>query len=193
MPWDVCGHHQKGAASTTMTTTVEITMALGNFRVCLHEDRAPNTCAYFLRHVNQGLLTGTSVFRIVTLDNQEPRSTSPIEVIQWGFKPDSPSPVAPIALETTRDTGLAHLRWTISTARFAPNYTYGSFFICMRNEPALDFGGARNPDGLGFAAFGWVSAGFETLETIFTQAEAGEFLQHEIAILAADPIGIEEA
>jgi peptidyl-prolyl cis-trans isomerase A (cyclophilin A) len=39
--------------------------------------------------------------------------------------------------------------------------------VCMRDEPALDEGGARNPDGLGFAAFGSVVEGFEHLQRLF--------------------------
>jgi hypothetical protein len=37
----------------------------------------------------------------------------------------------------------------------------------MRDEPGLDEGGSRNPDGLGFAAFGFVAEGFEHLARFF--------------------------
>ena len=39
-------------------------------------------------------------------------------------------------------------------AREAPNSATCSFFICIKEQPELDYNGARNPDGFGFAAFG---------------------------------------
>ena len=52
----------------------------------------------------------------------------------------------------------------------------------MRDEPALDFGGKRQPDGQGFAAFGRVVAGFETIEHAYRRAESEEVLKTEIPI-----------
>jgi peptidyl-prolyl cis-trans isomerase A (cyclophilin A) len=46
----------------------------------------------------------------------------------------------------------------------------------MRVEPGLDEGGSRNPDGLGFAAFGFVAEGFEHLARFFDDhARAPEY------------------
>ena len=36
-----------------------------------------------------------------------------------------------------------------------------AFFICIGDQPSLDFGGMRNPDGQGFAAFGRVVEGMD--------------------------------
>ena len=55
----------------------------------------------------------------------------------------------------------------------------------MRDEPALDFGGKRHPDGLGFAAFGAVVSGFETIDAIFARQEPEEFMKNEVRIRAA--------
>jgi peptidyl-prolyl cis-trans isomerase A (cyclophilin A) len=52
----------------------------------------------------------------------------------------------------------------------------------LRDEPVLDFGGARHPDGQGFAAFGRVTHGFNVVESIFARAEAKEYLRNEIRI-----------
>jgi peptidyl-prolyl cis-trans isomerase A (cyclophilin A) len=61
----------------------------------------------------------------------------------------------------------------VSLARFAPGAVYHSMFVCIRDEPCLDEGGARNPDGLGFAAFGYVAEGFEQLQRMFNEHRHG--------------------
>ena len=86
--------------------------------------------------------------------------------------------------ETTDQTGLSHKKWTVAAARFAIGKNYPSFFICMRDEPVLDFGGLRHPDGQGFAAFGQLTAGFDTANAIFSSAEPEEFLTNQIKILS---------
>ena len=160
---------------------------IGGFQIALRLDAAPNTCQYFIDHVSQRFLDGTSIFRIVAPVNQDETIEHPIMVLQWGFTPDNPSPITPIAVETTKESGLAHRKWTISTARFGENESYGSFFVCLRDEPELDFGGHRQPDGKGFAAFGEVVDGFSILEAAFNQAESDEMLSKPIYIFSVMP------
>jgi peptidyl-prolyl cis-trans isomerase A (cyclophilin A) len=52
-------------------------------------------------------------------------------------------------------------------ARDAPGTAGSEFFICVGDNPALDFGGARNKDGQGFAAFGQVVAGMDIVRRIW--------------------------
>jgi peptidyl-prolyl cis-trans isomerase A (cyclophilin A) len=56
-------------------------------------------------------------------------------------------------------------------ARLAPGTAGSAFFICIGDQPDLDFGGRRNPDGQGFAAFGQIVEGMDVVRTIFAQAE----------------------
>ena len=51
-------------------------------------------------------------------------------------------------------------------ARLEPGTASSEFFICINNQPELDYGGNRNPDGQGFAAFGQVLEGLDILEKI---------------------------
>ena len=51
-------------------------------------------------------------------------------------------------------------------ARLEPGTASSEFFICINNQPELDYGGSRNPDGQGFAAFGQVLEGLDILEKI---------------------------
>ena len=46
-------------------------------------------------------------------------------------------------------------------ARNEPGTASSEIFICINDQPELDYNGSRNPDGLGFAAFGMVKSGMD--------------------------------
>ncbi len=162
---------------------VRVETEFGAFEVELEAGRAPGTVANFLRYVDAGLYDGGRIHRTVTLDNQL-RDDVLIEVIQAGPNPGKRERFDPIALERTRDTGLRHLDGTISMARGGPDTATGDFFICIGAQPSLDFGGARNDDGQGFAAFGQVVLGMDVVRLIHqAPADERERLQPPIAIV----------
>jgi peptidyl-prolyl cis-trans isomerase A (cyclophilin A) len=106
-----------------------------------------------------------------------------IEVIQGGINPDRADELAPpIPLERTRDSGLRHRDGTISMARFTPDSAVSDFFICINDQPDLDFGGMRNPDGQGFAAFGQVIEGMDVVRAIQAAPSTGQVLEPPVAI-----------
>ncbi|MEI7735661.1 MAG: peptidylprolyl isomerase [Ferruginibacter sp.] len=141
-----------------------IKTTLGNITVELYQKKAPITVANFLRYVDAHLYDSTSFFRAVTLNNQ-PDNKVKIEVIQGG-NVDSTKEFAPIPMESTKQTGIVHQNGTISMARSAPASATCSFFICINDQPSLDYGGKRNPDGQGFAAFGKVIKGMDVVKKI---------------------------
>jgi peptidyl-prolyl cis-trans isomerase A (cyclophilin A) len=159
---------------------VQIDTVLGPIPAEVLEELAPASAGYFLDDVRAGRYDGSSFFRIVTLANQTGRPK--IEVIQGGLKHDRTDLPVVIPHETTAMTGLKHLKGTLSLARFAPGAVYHSFFICLRDEPVLDFGGGRHPDGQGFAAFGRVTEGFEVVERIFARGEAEEYVKDAVRV-----------
>uniref|UniRef100_UPI003563258F peptidylprolyl isomerase n=1 Tax=Labilibaculum sp. TaxID=2060723 RepID=UPI003563258F len=58
------------------------------------------------------------------------------------------------------------------------------FFICIGDQPSLDFGGMRNPDGQGFAAFGKVVKGMDVVKVIQEQKDEEQMLVDQIKILS---------
>ena len=73
----------------------------------------------------------------------------------------------PIAHETTEETGLLHVDGAVSIARAEPGTgSAGAFFICVGDNPSLDYGGERNPDKQGFAVFGQVVEGMDVVRAI---------------------------
>jgi peptidyl-prolyl cis-trans isomerase A (cyclophilin A) len=164
---------------------IRIHTDLGVIEAELHSDRAPATVANFLNYVEAGRYKGGQFHRTVKLnpDNQ-PNNVVKIEVIQGGVNPDFAEQDRPaIALERTRDTGLKHLDGTLSMARAGPDTATSDFFICIGDQPELDFGGKRNPDGQGFAAFGRVTKGMEIVKKIQAAPADGQKFTPPVRIL----------
>lgn len=149
---------------------------LGEFIVELYARAAPITVANFHRYVDEGRFDGGTFYRTVRLDNQ-PNHAIKIEVIQGGLKDDDhPLSLPAIPHETTAQTGILHQDGAISMARNEPGTASSEFFICIGDQPELDFGGKRNPDGQGFAAFGRVIEGMEVVRAIHNQPAEGQWL-----------------
>jgi peptidyl-prolyl cis-trans isomerase A (cyclophilin A) len=145
---------------------VRVQTELGDIVLELDVKRAPNTTANFLKYVDAGHYDGGTFHRTVKLDNQ-PESPVKIEVIQAGVAADKAKQGFPaIALERTSVTGILHKDGVVSMARGAPDSATSGWFITINDQPSLDFGGARNPDGQGFAAFGRVVSGMDVVRKI---------------------------
>jgi peptidyl-prolyl cis-trans isomerase A (cyclophilin A) len=143
---------------------VAIESEAGRIEVEIDRAAAPRTAENFLRYVDDKAYDGASFYRVVTLDNQ-PNNLVKVEVIQGGVDGTRPTR-EPIALERTSVTGVTHRDGTISMARNGPDTATSEFFICVGDQPELDFGGRRNPDGQGFAAFGRVVSGMDVVRKI---------------------------
>jgi len=143
---------------------VMIDTDVGQIEVELDATRAPRTVANFLRYIDEQYFDGTSFYRTVTPGNQ-PDNAIKIEVIQGGAD-GTKAAHEPIALEPTSITGLTHRDGTVSMARNGPDTATSEFFICVGDQPELDFGGRRNPDRQGFAAFGRVVKGLDIVKLI---------------------------
>ncbi|MEQ8176877.1 MAG: peptidylprolyl isomerase [Amphiplicatus sp.] len=160
--------------------------------------RAPLTSANFLAYVDGGHYDGAAFYRVTRPDN-DPM----IEVVQGGlWAPwregeegyDFAAPRPEIAHETTEASGLSHTDGALSMARGAPGTAASEFFISIGENAELDFAGARNPDGQGFAAFGKVVEGMDVVRTIQSgetgaslggDVVAGQLLDAPVKILSA--------
>jgi peptidyl-prolyl cis-trans isomerase A (cyclophilin A) len=156
---------------------------MGSIEVEIDTKRAPATTANFLKYVDAEAYDRGSFHRTVTKDNQ-PNDTIRIEVVQADIpRSKTGQRLPPIPLERTSETRLTHKDGAISMARSGPDTAQSSFFIFINDQPALDFGGRRNPDGQGFAAFGWVTAGMDMVRRIQVAHADGQTLSPPIGIL----------
>ncbi len=168
-------------SSAANNPIVYIRTEVGVIVVELFQDRAPVTSANFLKYVDAKRYDETIFHRTVTMANQ-PDDAVKIEVIQGAILPPEKC-FAPILLERTSVTGLKHVDGTLSMARTGPDTATSSFFICVGDQPELDFGGKRNKDGQGFAAFGKVVYGMERVKKIQQATSEGQTLKPPVKIL----------
>jgi peptidyl-prolyl cis-trans isomerase A (cyclophilin A) len=154
------------ASPAPKPVTVIFQTEFGAITVEVDLQHAPNTAANFLKYVDGKFYDGGVVSRAVRPDNTT-RHDVEIQVIQ--LQSDSArgrEGFPAIPLERTSVTGLKHLDGTLSMARAGADTATSSFFICIGNQPELDFGGKRNADGQGFAAFGRVVSGMDVVKKI---------------------------
>lgn len=183
-----------------MGIPIRIETEYGTIKVELFDNEAPITTTNFLHYMDECLYDRGHFHRTVTADNnantnldltdeekssgQVPNDDISIQVIQASINSSQTSELdAPIPLERTSETGLQHLDGTLSMARSTPNSAVSDFFICINDQPDLDFGGMRNPDGQGFAAFGRVTEGMDVVRTIQSQPAKGQILDPAVPIL----------
>ena len=193
------------AAQTPPSVIVVLETEKGAIAIEVDVARAPVTAANFLKYVDGGFYDGGRFQRAVRPDTER-RTDYPIAVIQGGRTPvpgrgrgraqaqgttggraGGQRGFPAIPLERTRDTGILHKDGVISMARSGPDSATSDFFICIGDQPELDFGGRRNADGQGFAAFGRVVSGMEAVRAIQSAPvrEGSETLMPPIAITRA--------
>ncbi len=183
-----------GATALAAGAPVLVTLvtSAGEIDIEVSPARAPISSSDFLRYVDQGLYSGARFYRVVRADND--RGTPKIEVIQGGVAGEAKT-LPPVAHETTSQTGIRHVDGTISLARGAPGTgSAAAFFICIGDQPALDFGGTRNPDRQGFAAFGRVVRGMDVVRKIQAmRSDAPSDSEYMKGQLLSEPVVIEKA
>ena len=162
---------------------VRISTEIGEIEIEIFEKEAPVTATNFLEYIKKGMFKNTCFYRVVNMENQ-PDNAIKIEVIQGGLGWDDSIPgLEPIIHETTDITGIKHLDGTLSMARDKPGSASSEFFICINNQPELDYGGKRNPDGQGFAAFGKVIKGMDVVRKIQKLDNTDQMLDKPVIIL----------
>lgn len=164
---------------------VLIETKFGDIEAELYPEKAPATVAAFLRNVDSGYYHNTSFYRILSDDNQvtgAPHS----HLIQgglWQTKPARHLKLPGIPHEPTSQTGLHHGAGTLSMARNAPGTANSEFFICVKEASGFDYGGENNPDGQGYAVFGKVVKGMETVREVYRQPQYEQQFTPAVTIL----------
>ncbi len=172
-----------GCESQRRNPVVLMRTQFGYIKAELYTDKAPITAGNFLRYVKEGRFEGAVFYRVVRMDNQ-PDNKVKIQVLQGGLYVDKhPAKLPMIKHETTKETGVLHKNGVLSMARWRPGTADSEFSICIGDQQELDFGGKRNPDGQGFAAFGKVISGMDVVRKIHRQPTEGQRLRPFVKIV----------
>ena len=159
-----------------------MTSEIGTMTIELLPNYAPITVKTFVRDIDEGRYNNFTFYRVVNMKNQNSDSVK-IEVIKGGLGFNQhPDVLPPISHESTNKTDLKHLNGTISMARNEPGSANSEIFICINDQPELDYNGSRNSDGFGFAAFGMVKYGMDIVKKIQQSPSDGQMLNKPIRV-----------
>ncbi len=142
------------AAFAQKSPQVKFVTSEGDFVVEVYPDKAPKTVENFLQYVKDKHYDGTIFHRVI----------DGFMIQGGGFVADMREKTmrAPIPLET--GNGLKNDRGSIAMARTSnPNSATAQFFINVKDNAMLN---APSPDGYGYAVFGKIVSGMETVDKI---------------------------
>ncbi|CAN5394776.1 peptidylprolyl isomerase [soil metagenome] len=144
---------------------VRILTSDGPMVLALDARHAPKTTANFLAYVDDGRFDDTLFYRAAR------RKIDPkLGFIQAGIGTDARRSLPPVAHESTDMTGIRHLDATVSMARGGkPGSAMGNFFITVGATPHMD----ARADYAGYAAFGHVASGMDTVRRILAKPTGG--------------------
>jgi cyclophilin family peptidyl-prolyl cis-trans isomerase len=143
-------------APTGTNPMVEMRTSLGTMRIELYPDKAPKTVENFLQYARDGFYDGTVFHRVI----------EGFMIQGGGFAPDMTEKETRPPIENEASNGLKNVRGSVAMARTNdPHSASSQFFINTVDNPGLDFT-AETVQGYGYAVFGQVVEGLETLDAI---------------------------
>ena len=135
---------------------VEIKTNQGSITAEIFADKAPKTAANFLQYVKDGFFDGTIFHRVI----------DGFMIQGGGFTPDMKQKSTRPPIENEAGNGLRNSAGSLSMARTNdPNSATAQFFINLVDNDPLD----RSPGNPGYAVFGRVTQGLETVAKIAKQ------------------------
>ena len=151
---------------------VEFKTSMGSFALELYADKAPKTVANFIQYVNSGFYNGTIFHRVI----------DGFMIQGGGFEPGMREKAtrAPIENEAgpALKAGLKNELGTVAMARTPnPHSATAQFFINVKDNGFLDYR-EPSPRGFGYAVFGRVVAGMDTVLRI-SKAPTTTVEQHQ--------------
>ena len=145
---------------------------LGPIVIELFEEEAPITSKNFLEYAESGFFNGTLFHRVI-----------PGFVIQGGgMESGMIDKRGKDPIQNEANNGVKNLKWTLSMARTnEPHSASSQFFINLVNNSSLDHT-EETMQGWGYAVFGEVVEGFETVEAIAAVATGNSGFHQDVPL-----------
>ncbi|HEX7748916.1 MAG TPA: peptidylprolyl isomerase [Bordetella sp.] len=135
---------------------VKLETNLGDLVLTLDAEKAPKTTENFLTYVKEGFYDGTIFHRVI----------AGFMIQGGGFEPGLKQKPTHSPIENEANNGLKNDKYTIAMARTSdPHSATAQFFINVANNDFLNFT-APTPNGWGYAVFGKVTEGEDTVDKI---------------------------
>jgi cyclophilin family peptidyl-prolyl cis-trans isomerase len=143
------------AAAPAKNPVVEFKTSMGSFKVELYQDKAPESVKNFLRYVDEKYYDGTIFHRVM----------KDFMIQGGGFDKAGNKKQTHEPIKNEGGNGLKNEKGTIAMARTsAPDSATSQFFINTVDNAMLDR--ANTADHVGYAVFGKVTEGMDTIEKI---------------------------
>jgi len=135
---------------------VEFKTSMGAFTQDLYPDKAPKTVANFLQYAKSGFYDGTIFHRVI----------DGFMIQGGGFEPGMRQKPTQGTIKNEAGNGLKNEVGTIAMARTPdPHSASAQFFINVKDNGFLDYRDS-SPQGYGYAVFGRVVEGMDTVMRI---------------------------
>ncbi len=142
------------SAANAENTKVLFKTSMGDIELELYADKAPLSVKNFLRYVDEGFYNGTIFHRVI----------NSFMIQGGGFDQEMQQKRTHPPVKNEAKNGLKNKRGTIAMARTAaPHSATSQFFINHVDNTNLDYPGG---DGWGYAVFGRVTKGMDTVDKI---------------------------
>lgn len=151
---------QAPAPAAAPLPRVALETTAGRFVIEADTAHAPISAGNFLKYVDGKRLDGVTFYRVAKVADH-------FGFVQFGPDGDGKRILPPIKHEPTTLTGIKHTDFTVSTARLEPGSARGEFTISIGDQPSFDADPSKPGDNLGYAAFGHVVEGRDTILKVF--------------------------
>ncbi len=137
-------------------TQVKFTTSMGAFTLQLDAAKAPKTVENFLQYVRDGHYTGTVFHRVI----------GNFMIQGGGFEKGMKQKATRAPVDNEANNGLKNDNYTVAMARTSdPHSASAQFFINVKDNGFLNHS-SPTPQGWGYAVFGKVVDGTDTVEAI---------------------------
>nr|MBF0685659.1 peptidylprolyl isomerase [Pseudomonas sp.] len=139
-----------------MNPRVKLVTSHGDMVIELNAEKAPKSAQNFLDYAKAGFYDGTIFHRVI----------GNFMIQGGGFEPGMKQKETNAPIENEANNGLKNDKYTLAMARTNdPHSATAQFFINVTDNDFLNFT-APNPRGWGYAVFGKVVEGTETVDKI---------------------------
>jgi peptidyl-prolyl cis-trans isomerase B (cyclophilin B) len=147
---------------------IKLQTSLGDIRIKLDQAKAPETCANFLRYVEQGFYDGTIFHRVI----------KGFMIQGGGFTSDMKQKTTGAPVKNEADNKLHNKTGTIAMARTSdPHSATAQFFINVADNAFLNHSSPTS-SGWGYCVFGEVVEGMDVVQSI-TKTKTGNHGGHQ--------------